>query len=382
MLYLLPLERVGAYRGPRYLQWRKNPDGAKALFSLKDFGAESPIALVKTPLTIFAPDVLPVADWGARTRERVRGYLRDAGVESRWVAGAQTLREAWHRLASLTQAMQAGIDNAGEWMRRDVHFGPYTLYAYERDGMETPAPLPVHRLRITQSFPRLQPRTRLSRLVRALLLAPLLPLMALPATDNFASGSDQPLTTYSANWSLNSGNFQARAAGNVSANASAECGAFWNADAFGGNHYAFITRVAVGAEWLGPGTRHAGAGTASYYGFYSNGTGSETFVFKMVSGTWTQLGSAGSVAINTNDILRLESSGTVHTPLVNGALYSSIGAQTDSSLSGGAGGLCGFGLVTLGNLGDNWEAGNLITNNTEPQLIQRRRGFSVYPYGG
>ena len=355
--YLLPIERIGYARGPRYLRWRYGA-GAAGRWSLKDFGNSAPVGLVAAQADLRGPDVVRVVDWTGKTRESVADYLRRAGIDGQWVTRAETWREGVHRLAGLTQAHQAGKDNAGAWLGRPVHFGwgalaPLDQVAYAREMAEQArrkiSPLKVRNIR------RIDWRDVLGLLVRV----PLIALMALPATDAFTTVSNAVLTTYSASWSLNSGDFQVDASDVVVSNANAESGAFWNADAFNGNHYAQITRTAVGTDWLGPGTRHAGAGTASYMGFYTNGTGSETYVFKNVTGTWTQLGSAGSVNIVANDVLRLESNSTTHTPKVNGSTYSSIGAQTDSSLSNGSAGISGFGLATLANAGDNWEGGNL-----------------------
>lgn len=357
MFYLVPVEQSGPYRGPRYLRWRCGA-GLAGQWSLKDFGPCRPVALVAARSALRAPDVVPLSEWTAKTRATARGYLRNAGIDAGWAIRAQTWREGVHRLVGLTQAYQAGRDETVAWLGRPVHFGwstlaPLDMTAYARELAEQArrviSPLKVRGIK------RLDWRDVLGLLARV----PLIALMALPATDAFTTVSNQALTTYSASWSLNSGNFQVDASDVVVANASAECGAFWNADAFNGNHYAFITRTAVGTDWLGPGTRHAGAGTASYYGFYTQGTGAETYLFKMVTGTWTQLGSAGSVNIVANDVLRLESNGTTHTPIRNGSTYTSIGAQTDSALSGGAAGLSGYGLATLANAGDNWEGGNL-----------------------
>ena len=346
-----------AARGPRHLRWRYG-GGAAGRWSLKDFGNAVPVGLVAAEAELRGPDVLRITDWGGRTRAAMAAYLRSAGVDGQWATKAESGRAGLHRLAGLTQAYQAGRDEAGAWLGRPVHFGwgtlaPLDMTAYARERAEQArrviSPLKVRGIK------RLDWRDVLGLLARV----PLIALMALPATDAFTTVSNQALTTYSASWSLNSGNFQVDASDVVVANASAECGAFWNADAFNGNHYAFITRTAVGTDWLGPGTRHAGAGTASYYGFYTQGTGAETYLFKMVTGTWTQLGSVGSVNIVANDVLRLESNGTTHTPIRNGSTYTSIGAQTDSALSGGAAGMSGYGLATLANAGDNWEGGNL-----------------------
>ena len=201
---------------------------------------------------------------------------------------------------------------------------------------------------------------------RALALTLLLLLLAaalwavLPATDAFTGTDGTALTTYSANWSLNSGNFVINTNAVAPNQSATECGARWNADTFGNNQYAQskLANITTTGQTIGVAVRAATGGAASYYGFYADGSGGgKTFLFKMVAGSWTQLGSLGA-ALAVNDIIRLEVSGTTLTPKVNGSTQSPPGARTDSAHSSGAAGLSGYSVSTSMRL-DDWEGGNL-----------------------
>ena len=201
---------------------------------------------------------------------------------------------------------------------------------------------------------------------RALALTLLLLLLAaalwavLPATDAFTGTNGTALTTYSANWLLNSGNFAINTNAVYPNQSGTESGARWNADTFGNNQYAQgkLANITTAGQTIGVAVRAATSGAASYYGFYADGSGGgKTFLFKMVAGTWTQLGSLGA-ALAVNAVLRLEVSGTTLTPKVNGSTQSPPGAQTDSAHSSGAAGISGYSVSTSMRL-DDWEGGNL-----------------------
>lgn len=179
--------------------------------------------------------------------------------------------------------------------------------------------------------------------------------MALPATDGFAAADGTALTTYSANWTYNSGTWVINTNSVYPNTGGTEEGAHWNADAFNNDQYAQVILVAVAAnQWRGAAVR-CHASTANYYGYY--GSSADKLLFKLVSGSWTQIGSAGSAGA-VNDILRLEVSGTTLTPKLNGVTDSAIGAQTDSAIASGSAGIAGYGTQTTARL-DDWEGGNL-----------------------
>lgn len=179
--------------------------------------------------------------------------------------------------------------------------------------------------------------------------------MALPATDVFTGTNNTQLTTYSANWTLNNGDFDIQS-NSLACDANVEAGAHWNADTFGNAQYAQcdIVGTLTSGPWVGVCVR-AHASAASWYGYY--GSGDDSYVYKVVSGTWTQLGSAGSAFV-TADEIRLEVSGTTITPTRNGSGTGTPGAQTDSALSSGFAGVAGYADITDFRM-DNWEGGDL-----------------------
>lgn len=181
------------------------------------------------------------------------------------------------------------------------------------------------------------------RLLCLVLVAPLA-IGALPASDSFVAGSDQALTTYSASWTYAAGAWQVSAAdGAVGPNSSDnEVGAFWNADSFSANQKStvIIGRIAAGAS-VGPGVRMS---SGNYYGAYSDT--SDSYLFKVVSGTWTQLDI--DTAWSASDSVELSVVGTTLTVKVNGTTTMTA---TDSSLSSGAAGITGY--------GNSWSLANI-----------------------
>lgn len=185
--------------------------------------------------------------------------------------------------------------------------------------------------------------------------------MTLPASDAFTAAADAALTTYSANWTLNAGALAVNAAGDYCYPNSlgAESAAHWNADTFGADQYAecAITNTNNDCQ-VGPAVRCAASG-ATYYGLYwGPNYGTPTvWLFKQVGGAWTELGSAG-LSMSAGDTLRLEISGTTLTPLRNGSLITALGTKTDSSISSGYAGICGYSQSVDARL-DNWQGGNI-----------------------
>ena len=196
--------------------------------------------------------------------------------------------------------------------------------------------------------------------------------MTLPATDVFTGSNGTALTTYSANWTLNSGNFAINTNA-IAPNASTtECAAGWNADTFNNDQYSQGTVSVTNGQThaIGVACRcSTSGGTATYYGWYSDtGQANAAFLHKSVTGTWTQLGSTG--ARWTNGLaIRLEITGTTLRPMRAGAT-DAIGTQTDSAIASGRAGLSGYGVGTSVRL-DDWEGGNL-TVATKAVLFMSR----------
>jgi hypothetical protein len=184
--------------------------------------------------------------------------------------------------------------------------------------------------------------------------------MALPATDSFTDSNGTALTSHSANWTQNNGAFDIQSNALAPNNSGDESGAHWNADAFDNDQYAEgVATGFAGNDGIAIGLAvrcHASADT--YYGFYGDSySGSGSYLFKMVSGTWTQIGDTGA-NWEDGDTVWLEVEGTTLTPKVNGSTDPDIGAQTDSSIASGSAGLSGYNDGAA-NLIDDWEGGNL-----------------------
>lgn len=203
--------------------------------------------------------------------------------------------------------------------------------------------------------------------------------MALPVTDAFTNTNGVSLTTHNASYKMNTGAFQINTNALAPNSASAEIGGHWEGDTFNNDQYAKITLVAqVSTVYIGPAARcTVGTGTATYYGYYANGT--DSYLFKNVAGTWTQIGSTGG-AFAVNDVLELDVSGTTLTPKKNGAT-ADIGAQTDSAIASGYGGITGFGASTSIR-GDTFEAGNLTAAGLPLFFIELLTGQTQELTGG
>ena len=182
--------------------------------------------------------------------------------------------------------------------------------------------------------------------------------MALPATDNFTTGTSQNLEAYSANWTSQAGLLWIEEWQDaVSPKASGDYSYYyWNADAFNDNQYSegVIKTLGPGFD-IGIACRVDTGTDDDCYGYFDDSTGAT--LFKMVADAFTQLGNTGD-AWATSDVVRLEVSGTTITPIVNASTDSSIGAQTDGSIGAGSAGLSGFGWDS-GSTIDDWEGGNL-----------------------
>lgn len=106
-------------------------------------------------------------------------------------------------------------------------------------------------------------------------------------------------------------------------------------------------------------TPSSGSGDSSYYG---QGCAVQTRLYKMVTGTVTQLGSDGPT-VTTGDVLRTIANGTAIRVEKNGSPV--IGPVTDAALSSGSAGvLCDSPTTTSVDL---WQAGDLITSQPTSQ---------------
>jgi hypothetical protein len=204
---------------------------------------------------------------------------------------------------------------------------------------------------------------------------------ALPATDAFTAANGTALTTYSAQWAYQSdAAFEIRSNG-VSPQITAgslEGGAYWIADTPSDDQYAEVTIGGVGGvAAIGPAVR-VSTSADTRYGLYTDGSG--TFLFKVVAGTFIQLGSNGG-SCSPGDVLRLEVSGTTLTAKKNGSPITAIaagGQWTDSSIANGQIGITGYGEDDL-TYATSWEGGNLGGGGTVVNPISGRGGSSAEP---
>ena len=332
-------------RGPLYLKW-KYGTGYDWRWSLKDFGNDVPVGIVATSQS------LPV-----------RGeFLRDYGIDTRWIDKAESPREHIHRLLGVAFAMQAGIDRPDIWLGRQVCFGFDTLPPFDMRAFyaEQAARREIPLLVVREKFKRKYPVTWRSKFRRVALLPLSIILGALPVNDTFTVGSDQRISTYNASWvESNSSEWTILAASDDvydSLNGTdgwAIC--HWSGDTFDDNQYAQVTITALAAaKYIGPATRKAAGTTWTSYVYL--GAPGDSYLEKFVGGTETVLGSAGAGFV-VSSVYRLESNGTTQTPKKDGAA-ADIGAQTDSSISSGYGGMSSY-AASSGTRADDFEGGNL-----------------------
>lgn len=177
--------------------------------------------------------------------------------------------------------------------------------------------------------------------------------MALPASDNFnrsngALGSD---------WTGTSGSLVINSNSVASNSSGAETAAGWNADAFANNQYSQvkITATTTGGA-VGPAVRVSLSGNVNYYGYYGSSSENSSGVFKVVNGSWFDLsGAISGAGFAVNDVVRLEVEGTALRAYKNSTL---VWSGTDSDISSGAAGICGYSNVSGMRL-DDWTGGDL-----------------------
>lgn len=195
--------------------------------------------------------------------------------------------------------------------------------------------------------------------------------MALPASDLFSSGLNQPLTDYSASWTVEAGGFQTNTDGVCYSTQNQTCYARWNADSFNTEHY---SEVVIGTG-LG-GSSYPGAavgvqsGAASGY-YYIVASGSYNEFGRTNSGSDTIIDSSGSQAWATGDVLRMEKThpnGSTtrivvkHAPAATPSTFSQILSYDDTSgsrLSNGSSGLAGYGNNVGVSGVTSWAGGNM-----------------------
>lgn len=190
--------------------------------------------------------------------------------------------------------------------------------------------------------------------------------MPLPATDGFTGTDNTTLPTYSSNWSNGLQTCKIKSNG-ATGDGAGFCIVYWNADAFNNDQYAqVVIKAGNNAEYNGGAVRCSAGGGNGYA--YITDVNINSGLWKVVNGSGTQLGSSSSGG-GVNDVYRTEAEGTTIRPIRNGALDTGIGAQTDSSLASGSGGLMSYNDAATAYC-DDWEAGNL--GGAPASLVVRR----------
>ena len=180
--------------------------------------------------------------------------------------------------------------------------------------------------------------------------------MALPSTETFTNTDGTELSTHNSAWTLSQGDL------NINTNAihanggpASESNYFRNDETYDNDQYAEIELAAVAnGPFIGVLVRASGFGAAlNAYGAYADAD--TIYVFKINSGTWTQLGATITRTQTVGEVIRLEVEGTTLTLKIDGITNTT---RTDSDHTSGAAGISGFSNVTT-TRGDNWEGGNL-----------------------
>lgn len=184
--------------------------------------------------------------------------------------------------------------------------------------------------------------------------------MALPASDTFTGADGTALTTYSANWTINTGSFlliSNALRANVSGGFSL---ARWSADVFPNDQKAQVDYVpAAGSNGaIGPAVRISTAGATSCYGLYTD-TSNLRF-FRLDAGSYSEF--ATTTPLVFGDVMRIEAEGSTIRVYVNGVLWTST---TDSTYSAGSGGIAAFADFSYRRV-DNFSAGALTVATYAP----------------
>jgi hypothetical protein len=174
--------------------------------------------------------------------------------------------------------------------------------------------------------------------------------MALPATDSFTGTDANPI---GGNWTTVTGRLALQRVSNqVAGQDDNDSVAYWNADTFADNQYSQVVFKSSSFILVSGVIVRASSSANTFYLFYQQ-TSTTMRIYRIVNGSATQLGSDYAINYAQNNVVRLEVSGTVLTPYVNGTPYTT---QTDDQIASGSAGLWIKGAI---NYSDDWEGGNV-----------------------
>lgn len=128
---------------------------------------------------------------------------------------------------------------------------------------------------------------------------------------------------------------------------------YWDTDTFGNKQYSSVKvdDIATVNDYSGPAVR-VQSGYSCY--FLSIRDASRLRVYKVVSGTYTQLGSDISTAVATNDVVTLKVDGYVLSAFING---SQVGSNITDAGSTFASGNVGMLWDYIASSYESWEGG-------------------------
>lgn len=170
------------------------------------------------------------------------------------------------------------------------------------------------------------------------------------ATDDFTNTNGTALETHDSNWIYDSTRYEISSNNVVMDSSQSDRFAAYN-DTFDGDHYSELVVAASGGDYIGVGTRIQDADSG--YGFYGN-TGA-TYLVELDNAAWNYLGgTTGAAAISVNDVMRLTSEGTTHTPTIDGSTTGTPGAGTDATFTGGLPGLFFSAAYNTNSRGNDW----------------------------
>lgn len=166
--------------------------------------------------------------------------------------------------------------------------------------------------------------------------------MALPAIDNFAGVSGDPV---SANWTATRGSFQINGSNAVrsSAGSGTESLMYWNADTFSNDQYAIASLVSGSLTTAGVCVRVSGQDCYSVMVY--DGGGSGNFALNRFSnGSYTTVHAFTETWTNGNTIKLSISGSTLSVEMDSGSGFVPIGGGsfTDSTFATGAPGIFGY----------------------------------------
>lgn len=192
-------------------------------------------------------------------------------------------------------------------------------------------------------------------------------------TDNFTTGADAALATYSANWTVEFGAITVLAATDDFRGNNFEDDGLgrWNAVSFAAAQYSQITVSAASgnAHWIGAATRIGNGTGGDGYAYNGSGSGGRA-LSRLDNGVATDLAFNASNHFATSDTVRLESNGNTHTPILNGSTDAVLGAQSDSTYTTGSAGIYTWNNGGNGR-GDNWDGGDLGGGSKAPPLRRK-----------